>query len=128
MILGEYKAILTDGSRLSLPKKIREQISGTELVLSKGFDGCIFGYQKDVWERISETELVKPITTDEGRKIRRQLFAAAEIIAFDEQGRFVLPANLKTYANVAREVVLIGAGDHFEIWDKKSWEQYLKNL
>ncbi len=128
MILGEFSATLTDQFRISLPKKIREQISGIELVLSKGFDGCIFGYQKDIWEKVSEDELNKPVTTEDGRKIRRQLFAAAEVVMFDEQGRFVLSQTLRKYARLEREIVLIGAGDHFEIWEKNIWAEYLKKL
>ena len=128
MILGEFSATLTDQFRISLPKKIREQISGIELVLSKVFDGCIFGYQKDIWEKVSEDELNKPVTTEDGRKIRRQLFAAAEVVMFDEQGRFVLSQTLRKYARLEREIVLIGAGDHFEIWEKNIWAEYLKKL
>lgn len=128
MILGEYNATLGDQSRISLPKKIREQISGTEIVLSKGFDGCIFGYQKSIWEKVVAVELQKPVTSEEGRKIRRQMFAAAEIIIFDDQGRFVLPTALKKYAVLKREIVVIGAGDHFEVWDKSKWQDYSKGL
>lgn len=128
MILGEYSATLSDQSRISLPKKIREQISGTEIVLSKGFDGCIFGYQKSIWEEVVSEELHKPVTSEEGRKIRRQMFAAAEIISFDDQGRFVLSSALKNYAFLKRDIVVIGAGDHFEVWDKNKWKDYSKGL
>ena len=128
MIVGDFAATLGDQSRIALPKKIREQVLGTELVLAKGFEGCIFGFQKSVWEEIAKQELLKPVSTEEGRRIRRQMFAAAEIIAFDEQGRYVLPKTLKEYAHLTRDVVIIGAGDHFEIWDKTRWQEYVKTL
>ena len=128
MIVGDFTATLGDQSRIALPKKIREQVLGTELVLAKGFEGCIFGFQKSVWEEIAKQELLKPVSTEEGRRIRRQMFAAAEIIAFDEQGRYVLPKTLKEYAHLTRDVVIIGAGDHFEIWDKTRWQEYVKTL
>ena len=128
MIVGDFAATLGDQSRIALPKKIREQVLGTELVLAKGFEGCIFGFQKSVWEEIAKQELLKPVSTEEGRRIRRQMFAAAEIIAFDEQGRYVLPRTLKEYAHLTRDVVIIGAGDHFEIWDKTRWQEYVKTL
>ena len=128
MIVGDFAATLGDQSRIALPKKIREQVTGIELVLAKGFEGCIFGFQKSVWEEIAKQELLKPVSTEEGRRIRRQMFAAAEIIAFDEQGRYVLPKTLKEYAHLTRDVVIIGAGDHFEIWDKTRWQEYVKTL
>lgn len=128
MFLGNYSAQINDGSRLSLPKKIREQIVGIEIIVAKGFDGCIFGYQKSTWEEMAKEELIKPVSTLEGRKIRRQLFEAAESVGIDDQGRVVLSQNLKKYADLGKSVTVIGAGDHFEIWDKNKWEEYSKQL
>jgi MraZ protein len=128
MFLGQYSAQLSVGSRVSLPKKIREQITGSEIVLSKGFDGCIFGFNKNTWESVSEEELITPITSSEGRKIRRQLFAAAEVVVQDEQGRCVISQSLREYAHLSKSISIIGAGDHFELWDYDTWEKYSKSL
>jgi len=62
MFLGEYQPNLTDGSRLALPKKLREQILGDEVVLSRGFEKCIFVYDKQDWLNESQKQIDNPIT------------------------------------------------------------------
>lgn len=124
MFLGEYKHNLTKGNRLALPSKIRSEIKAEEIVLARGFEECILGYQKTTWEEISKTELAKPVSEEEARRIRRQLFPGAVLVEIDQQGRVVIPKNLLGYAKIKTEVVVIGAGDHFEIWEESSWQKY----
>ena len=124
MFLGEYKHNLTKGNRLALPSKVRNEIETSEIVLARGFEACILGYQKSTWEEISKTELTKPVSEMEARKIRRQLFSGAILIEIDQQGRVVVPKNLLGYAKIKDEAMVIGAGDHFEIWDSLTWKNY----
>lgn len=124
MFLGEYKHNLTKGNRLALPSKIRAEIEMNEIVLARGFEACILGYQKSTWEEMSKAELTKPVSEEEARKIRRQLFPGAILIEIDQQGRVVIPKNLLDYAKIKVAAVVIGAGDHFEIWEESTWENY----
>ncbi|HUV42383.1 MAG TPA: division/cell wall cluster transcriptional repressor MraZ [Patescibacteria group bacterium] len=124
MFLGEYKHNLTKGNRLALPSKIRNEIETSEIVLARGFEACVLGYQKSTWEEISKAELAKPVSEIEARKIRRQLFSGAILIEIDQQGRVVVPKNLLSYAKIKNEAMVIGAGDHFEIWDSLTWKNY----
>lgn len=124
MFLGEYKHNLTKGNRLALPSKIRSEIEEKEIVLARGFEECILGYQKLTWEKISEAELTKPVSEEEARKIRRQLFSGAILIEIDQQGRMVIPKELLKFAKIKEKAIVVGAGDHFEIWDPSSWQNY----
>jgi MraZ protein len=124
MFLGEFKHNLTAGKRLALPKKIREQISGNEVILAKGFEPCIFGFTGEAWSEAARQELTVPISEVRGRQIRRQMFAGAQVIGIDVQGRVVVPETLLEWANIKGELTVIGAGDHFEIWDSASWKKY----
>lgn len=128
MFLGEYKHNLTKGNRLALPSKIRTVIRGEEVVLAKGFEPCILGYEKLTWEKMAESELVRPVSEKEARKIRRQLFSGASLLEIDPQGRLVLPKALLEYAGIENEVLVIGAGDHFEIWTESDWKKYLSQI
>jgi len=128
MFLGEYKHNLTTGKRLALPKKIREQITGDEVVLAKGFELCIFGFAKEAWNEVAKQELLVPISENRGREIRRQMFAGAQIIDIDIQGRVVLPDPLVSWAEIKGEMTVIGAGDHFEVWDSAIWKNYLEKI
>ena len=128
MFLGEYQPNLTDGSRLALPKKLREQILGDEVVLSRGFEKCIFVYDKQDWLIESQNQIDNPITDARTRDLRRYMFAGATDSKLDSQGRIVIPTNLQGYASLNKNVTVIGAGDHIEIWDTESWNQYFESV
>lgn len=128
MFLGEYTHNLTSGKRLALPKRIRDFITGNEVVLTKGFEPCIAGFDKKVWEDSAQQELAVPVSEPRGREIRRQLFSSAQILEIDIQGRVVLPDTLISWAGITNELVIIGAGDHFEIWNSNTWKSYIKRL
>ena len=128
LFLGEYDHALDDRGRVTLPRKIRQEIDEREIVLAKGFDPCIFGFDKGSWEKEAAKHLESPVTDEKARNLRRYLFAGAEKVDIDKLGRILLPALLKEYAKVSHEVVIIGAGDHFEIWDKEKWKSYSKKV
>lgn len=128
MFLGEYQLPFTGQGRIILPRKFREEIIGKEIILSRGLDGCIFGFDKGYWEKEAARQLEIPITDEEARNLRRYFFSAAERIVLDGQGRFVIPKLLLDFAGLDERVVLIGAGDHFEIWDPQKWGQLINKL
>lgn len=128
MFLGEYQPNITEGSRLALPKKLRDQIAGDEVILSRGFEKCIFIYAKEDWVYESSKQLESPITDSKTRDIKRYMYASASESAIDSQGRVVIPANLKSYANIDKKTAVIGAGDHIEIWDWEEWEKHLEKI
>ena len=111
-----------------LPRKIRQEIQGTEIVIARGYEGCIFGFDRESWEVEAAKHFDTPVTDSEGRKIRRYLFSSAEKVEIDKLGRILLPAQLKEYASISREVIVIGAGDHFEMWNKTKWQEYSARL
>jgi len=124
LFLGEYEHALDDRGRITLPVKIREELDERELVLTRGFDTCIFGFDRSSWEKEAGKHLETPVTDKEARSLRRYLFSGAQKADIDKLGRILLPAQLKEYASISRNVVVIGAGDHFEIWDKEKWREY----
>ena len=129
MFLGTFEPNLMDGSRIALPKKIREQLEGNKLVLTIGFEECIFGFAQKEWGGVTRPELDRPLFSDkEGRDLRRTMCSEAVNIELDSQGRFVIPQRMLEFAKIEGRLVVIGAGDHFEIWSKKIWEKYREVL
>lgn len=128
MFLGEYQPNITEGSRLALPKKLRDQIAGDEVILSRGFEKCVFIYDKEDWVSEAAKQVENPITDAKTRDIKRYLFAGAVESVIDGQGRVVVPANLKSYAGIDKKAVVIGAGDHVEVWDADGWSAHLKKI
>ncbi len=126
--LGTYEPKLLAGGQLALPAKIRRVLNDDNLILSTGFDKCIFGFSPEGWEKIIQAGFDRPVFTADGRIIRRQIFSAAEEVEMDPQGRFSVPANLREFADLSQDIVVIGAGDHFEIWNKANWTQMRDKL
>ena len=128
LFLGEYDHALDDRGRVTLPRKIRQELEEREVVLSRGFDRCIFGFDRASWEKEAGKQLEAPVTELKAREVRRYMFSGAQKAEIDKLGRILLPAQLKEYASINRDVVIIGAGDHFELWDKQTWEAYTAKL
>ena len=129
MFLGSYEPILMDKSRIALPKKIREALDGNRMILTIGFEKCIFGFRQKDWDGITKTELTRPLFSDrEGRDLRRKMYSGAVNIELDSQGRFIIPETMLQFSGVNNDLVTIGAGDHFEIWSKEMWKKYRASL
>lgn len=128
MFLGSYRSSFDEQSRrIALPKKLRDYLATREIILSYGFDRCIFGFDTKSWEKESEKQLSSSITDRSARDLRRFFFSSAELVKLDNQGRFVIPGDLLRYAQIKSPIV-IGAGDHFEIWEDVNWEEQKKRL
>ena len=129
MFLGTFEPNLMDKGRIALPKKIRDELVNQRLVITIGFEECIFGFTVNAWEEIIGAELDRPLFSDrEGRDLRRKMCAEAINLELDSQGRFIIPEKMMKYADITSSVVIIGAGDHFEIWKKEKWEEYRSNM
>lgn len=126
MFLGTFKPNLVGKGRIALPKKIRNEIQGERIVLSIGFEECIFGFEEQKWANAIAPELNRPLSDPEGRKLRRQMCANALVVMLDSQGRLVIPEELIKFASIKEGVLIIGAGDHFEIWSPEKWQEYTK--
>lgn len=127
LFLGEYQQNFID-TRLAIPKKIRELVGKDTFVLAKGFEKCLFGYTTAMWEKVAEQELTSPLADVKARDLKRYLYSGAAELQFDNQGRVVVPETLRNYAELSDSAVVIGAGDHFEIWDEEVWQSHLTAL
>lgn len=128
MFLGSWEPSFDLKSRrIALPKKIRDYLATAEIILSYGFEASIFGFDTKSWEEESAKQLAGALTDPRSRDIRRFFFSRAESVLLDDQGRFVIPLDLFEYAQIKKPIV-IGAGDHFEIWDSARWWHYQKKL
>lgn len=126
VFFGEYQVSFSAPSRIVLPKKIRELLKGDIFILTKGFDMCLAGYDKEDWEKRARSLLEVSLLEKENLEKRRFLFSSTVYLEIDDQGRFVIPRNLMQSAVIKNKVIIVGVGDHFEIWDPIRWEKYSK--
>lgn len=128
VFFGEYQINFSGSGRLLLPKKVRELLKGNTFILTKGFDNCLAGYDKDDWEKRA-TELLNPsLLQPNDMENRRYIFSSLVYLEIDEQGRFVIPKNILEHSQLKEKAVIIGVGDHFEIWNQENWQRYQKEI
>lgn len=121
MFMSEYNYTVDTKGRLIVPSKFREQL-GDEFVVTKGMDGCLFVYANEDWTAFEQKLTSLPLINKEARKFARFFLAGAAQVEVDKQGRILLPANLREFAGLDKDVVLVGVGSRIEIWSRENWE------
>lgn len=123
MLMGEYLHTIDAKGRVTLPAKFREDL-GDVFIITKGLDDCLFVYHPQEWEILSAKLKQLPLSKPEARAFARFFFAGAMQLECDKQGRFLVPGNLRSYAALDKEVVLIGVSNRVELWSKAAWVKY----
>lgn len=124
MFMGEYQHSLDAKGRLIIPAKFREEL-GEGAVLTRGLDNCLFLFPAEEWS-VLETKLkTLPLTKADARQFVRFLFSGATECELDKQGRITLPQNLRDFASIDKDAVVIGVSSRVEIWSKEKWESYV---
>lgn len=118
--MGEYNHTIDAKGRVIVPAKFRE-VLGNEFVVTKGLDGCLYGYANDDWNAFEEKLKTLPITNKNTRQFTRFFLAGAASCEIDKQGRILLPAVLREFAGLNKDVVLVGVASRIEIWSKEKW-------
>ena len=124
MFLGTYTPRLDEKSRLILTAKFREELA-EGLVLTRGQERCIYVFSAREFERVHEQMRSAPLSSRQARDYIRVFLSGASDEVPDKQGRVTVPAPLRQYAGLDRDVTVIGAGTRVEIWDSESWNTYL---
>ena len=128
MFLGEYSPNITDGSRVALPKKMREQLSGDFVIVARGFEKCVHVYDISDWSTQAQKQIDNQGHTEKISDLERYIFTSAEQVSIDTQGRIVLPQALKDYADIKKGLAVIGVGERIEVWDKNTWQEYKNKI
>lgn len=127
MFRGTYHNSVDDKGRTVLPARLREQIHKeheTPLVLTLGFDKCLYLYPLDVWKKIEEKLSSLDSLSAEVRLLQRTLLRATDEIQIDAQGRIMISPILRKEAGIAKSVMIVGMLQHIEIWDMDQYENY----
>lgn len=126
MFIGEYEHNVDAKGRVIMPAKLREDI-GDKFIITKGLDGCLFAYSQVEWGNFEEKLKALPLAQKNARNFVRFFLSGAVECEIDKQGRFLIPANLREYASLDKEIVIIGVGTRLEIWNKELWTNYSKD-
>ncbi len=120
---GEYRHSIDAKGRLIIPSKLRDAL-GSRVYVTISIDKCLSVYSIEEFGKFTEN-LKDQIDTStaEGRKIRRSFLANAADCELDSQGRIIIPNNLRNYAGLGKDVVIVGNMEKAEIWDRARYDE-----
>ncbi|MNW25295.1 cell division protein MraZ [compost metagenome] len=114
---------MDDKGRLTVPSKFRDAL-GASFVVTRGLDQCLFVYPMEEWGNMEQKLKALPMMKADARAFSRFFFSGATECELDKQGRVHLPGNLREYAKLDKDCVVLGVSSRVEIWSKETWEQY----
>jgi MraZ protein len=123
MFNGESNHSVDTKGRLIIPTRFRDEL-GDEFKVTRGLDGCLFVFPIGEWQAFEEKLRALPLTQSNARRFTRFFVAGAQTCELDRQGRVLLPATLREFAGLEKDVVVTGMINRVEIWDKARWSQY----
>ena len=125
MLTGQYTHSIDAKGRVNFPAKLREEL-GERFIITRGLDNCLFVYSGDEWDQLAAKLHELPIS--KSAPLNRFFFAGAAEAEPDKQGRVLLPAHLREYAGLDRDVTIAGVSNRAEIWDSERWEKQNEQL
>ena len=124
---SEYNHTIDPKGRLIIPTKYRCEL-GTTFVVTRGIDKCLYMYPLKTWEKFEAGLAQLPINNEAARTFVNFMSGGASHVDMDSQGRILLPGYLRDYAGLMKEVVMVGAVNHIELWSKDVREAKFKNI
>ena len=125
MLMGQYDYAVDAKGRLNFPAKFRDEM-GETFIVTCWLDHCLAAFPAAQFEKIAEKIEEKGLV--KGRKVSRMLYASAVEVTPDKQGRILIPANLREFADLKKDIMVIGASNRAEIWNKSRWEASCDDL
>lgn len=118
--MGRYAHNLDAKGRLAIPARYREALA-EGVILTRGIDRCLALYPMAAWRPLAEKVAALPLTDADARNFRRLVFAEAADLTLDGQGRVLVPPDLRRYAGIEREALVVGVDTSIEIWSPERW-------
>ncbi len=110
--------------RVIIPAKFRKEL-GERFVATRGLDSCLFVYPLEQWGELEDKLSSLPVTSSKARTLTRFFFSGAAECELDKQGRMSIPTNLRDFASLDTQIVIIGLSSRIELWAKNKWDNYL---
>ncbi|MCQ2448836.1 MAG: division/cell wall cluster transcriptional repressor MraZ [Clostridia bacterium] len=121
MLYGSYDHTLDKKGRVSIPSKLRDTL-GNDFMICPSFNGtCLCVYSNEEWGKL--VEKIGQLPLSKSSKVKRKIFGNAFNVELDSQGRILIPAVLREYAQLDTDVHIAGVDTNLEIWDAELWRQ-----
>lgn len=125
-LIGKSEKSLDEKNRLVIPSIFRKALGSEELILTRWFDGALALFPASVWKPMAKAIGQMPLFSPRQRRMRLTFFSGAIPQYMDNQGRIVLSDEMKDYAGIESEAVLLGDWDKIQIWSKHRYKDFRK--
>ena len=123
---GEYRNTLDEKGRIMFPVKLRTELTGSSLILTRGIDRCLWLFPPEQWQVLFDKVMESAsLFQSQSRSVLRRLVAPAQVVEFDKTGRISIPQSLREFAGLGKNCVFLGINKYFELWDSQEYENYL---
>lgn len=127
MFYGEHEHTIDRKGRIIIPSKFRQTLKEQmveKLYATRGLDRCLFLFTEEEWKLQESRFKSISFTKQEARQFNRLYFSGAVEVACDRQGRILIPKNLKEFAEIKRDLIIVGVSNRIEIWSKERWQEF----
>ena len=127
MLTGEYRNSLDEKGRVLVPVRLRAEIPGNSLVITRGVDRCLWLFSPEEWRNLASSlvEAASPLQK-RARLLQRRIIAPAQEIELDKSGRLNIPPTLAESAGLRKECMVLGINKYLEIWDMEEYQKYIE--
>jgi MraZ protein len=129
LLTGTFSRTMDEKQRIAIPKRLRDALQHAEttlaLYVAPGTDGSLALYTEDSFSSLAARLSASPPTGQDVRAFSRLLYAQAQRVELDRQGRLRVPPELAALAALDKEIILVGVRDHLELWNRDRWQKYL---
>ena len=126
MLIGLYRHSIDAKKRMRMPSKFKTAL-GANFIITKGNKQNLFVFSNEQFSALYEKMIALPLFDEEAQMPVRRFLSSAFETEEDAQGRFLLPKELALFANITKNIVLVGVGNRVEIWAEEVWENESKN-
>jgi len=122
MFSGEYTPKLDEKGRVIVPIKLREALGFTFFV-TRGLDGCLFMFNEEGWNEFAKNIIDANGRDVDVRNVQRYFLSPVSQNSLDKQGRFLINQNLRDFAGLDKDIVMVGVVNRVEIWDEETYRK-----
>jgi MraZ protein len=126
VITGEYRYSLDEKNRLLIPARIRAEIAGNSVLMTRGVEQCIWLFTHEEWKKVCQSLIGSTsLFQEKARLMQRRIIAPAQEAEIDRSGRIIIPNTLREFAGLKKDCIILGIQTYLEIWDEASYAGYL---
>jgi MraZ protein len=125
LFTGEFRNTLDDKGRVSLPARLRSEVTGSTVIMTQGIDKCLWLFPPEAWNDFSK-KLTESVSVFHARTrlVQRRIIAPAQDIEIDKAGRIGIPQSLREFAGLTKECIILGINRYMEVWDAEQYRLY----